>query len=116
MAASVASGRLNIAKKYFVAFACSWSAESVVASLASIRATESRAPCRWALVELARLKSTAQPTPATIGIAARANVMATLPRMSVLRLRARLRQSLTNPAIPIEEVLRLWVVLSLLQY
>src|SRR5450759_1721407 len=58
-----------------------------------INAVESSADCITALSEFARLKSTAAPTRARIGISASAKVMATLPlRAAAMRRTARRRR------------------------
>ncbi len=79
MVMSLASGRVNNARKYFSAFVCSWALVSVATSFDNINAVESSAACMAALTELAWLKSTAKPTAPRIGKVESAKVMATLP-------------------------------------
>src|SRR5450759_3357461 len=61
-----------------------------------INAVESSADCITALSEFARLKSTAAPTRARIGISASAKVMATLPLRAAAMQRAARRRRRTR--------------------
>src|SRR6185437_5888813 len=73
---------VNRALKYLVACVCRSVADRFAAFFDSISAVESSAAWNCVLVALARLKSTATPTPPISGMAVKASIGAMLPRWS----------------------------------